>query len=183
MSTWPPWSLPPANLPQPRAGGRNCRSGLVLVWTGCFLECTFLLEEQWKRGRHPLYHQLSHWWVPRCLHSDTIRGTRGPQETGPPQRPGCSAHTPGRSDSQLKATGHGRGPGFTAPTRHPLPWRGTGHLDSDSRAPLKPFGHQHGRDTYQPEWTAPQAPPSLGFSRQEHWSGLPFPSPMHESER
>ena len=27
-----------------------------------------------------------------------------------------------------------------------------------------------------------QAPPSLGFSRQEHWSGLPFPSPMHESE-
>ena len=28
---------------------------------------------------------------------------------------------------------------------------------------------------------AHQAPPSLGFSRQEHWSGLPFPSPMHES--
>jgi len=29
-------------------------------------------------------------------------------------------------------------------------------------------------------WTAAhQAPPSLGFSRQEHWSGLPFPSPMH----
>ena len=22
-----------------------------------------------------------------------------------------------------------------------------------------------------------------GFSRQEHWSGLPFPSPMHESEK
>ena len=30
---------------------------------------------------------------------------------------------------------------------------------------------------------ANQAPPSLGFSRQEHWSGLPFPSPMHESEK
>ena len=28
-----------------------------------------------------------------------------------------------------------------------------------------------------------QAPPSLGFSRQERWSGLPFPSPMHESEK
>ena len=28
-----------------------------------------------------------------------------------------------------------------------------------------------------------QAPPSLGFSRQEHWSGFPFPSPMHESEK
>ena len=26
------------------------------------------------------------------------------------------------------------------------------------------------------------APPSLGFSRQEHWSGLPFSSPMHKSE-
>ena len=24
---------------------------------------------------------------------------------------------------------------------------------------------------------------SLGFSRQEHWSTLPFPSPMHESEK
>ena len=30
---------------------------------------------------------------------------------------------------------------------------------------------------------AHQAPPFLGFSRQEHWSGLPFPSPMHESEK
>ena len=28
-----------------------------------------------------------------------------------------------------------------------------------------------------PETTAHQAPPSLGFSRQEHWSGLPSPSP------
>ena len=26
-----------------------------------------------------------------------------------------------------------------------------------------------------PETAAPQAPPSLGFSRQEHWSRLPFP--------
>jgi len=30
---------------------------------------------------------------------------------------------------------------------------------------------------------AHQAPPSLGFSRQEHWSGLLFPSPKHESEK
>ena len=34
-----------------------------------------------------------------------------------------------------------------------------------------------------PETAAHQAPPSLGFSRQEHWSGLPFPSPVHESEK
>ena len=26
-----------------------------------------------------------------------------------------------------------------------------------------------------PQMAAHQAPPSLGFSRQEHWSGLPFP--------
>ena len=33
-------------------------------------------------------------------------------------------------------------------------------------------------------WTAAhQASLSLGFSRQEHWSGFPFPSPMHESEK
>ena len=33
-------------------------------------------------------------------------------------------------------------------------------------------------------WTAAhQAPPSMGFSRQEHWNGLPFPSLMHESEK
>ena len=34
-----------------------------------------------------------------------------------------------------------------------------------------------------PQTAAHQAPPSLGFSKQEHWSGLPFPSPMHESEK
>ena len=34
-----------------------------------------------------------------------------------------------------------------------------------------------------PETAAHQAPPSLGFSRQEYWSRLPFPSPVHESEK
>ena len=33
-----------------------------------------------------------------------------------------------------------------------------------------------------PETAANQGPTSLGVSRQEHWSGLPFPPPMHESE-
>ena len=31
--------------------------------------------------------------------------------------------------------------------------------------------------------SAHQALLPLGFSRQERWSGLPFPSPMHESEK
>ena len=34
-----------------------------------------------------------------------------------------------------------------------------------------------------PQTAAYQAPPSLGFSRQEHWSGLSFPSPMREREK
>ena len=34
-----------------------------------------------------------------------------------------------------------------------------------------------------PQKAAHQAPLSLGFSRKEHWSRLPFPSPMHESEK
>ena len=37
---------------------------------------------------------------------------------------------------------------------------------------------------FETPWTvAYQAPPSMGFSRQEYWSGLPFSSPMHESEK
>ena len=33
-------------------------------------------------------------------------------------------------------------------------------------------------DSFQPRWTvAYQAPPSMGFSKQEYWSGLPFPPP------
>ena len=35
----------------------------------------------------------------------------------------------------------------------------------------------HVRLCVTPEMAAHQAPLSVGFSRQEHWSGLPFPSP------
>ena len=34
-----------------------------------------------------------------------------------------------------------------------------------------------------PQIVAHQAPLSMGFSRQEHWSGLPFPSPKGATER
>ena len=30
---------------------------------------------------------------------------------------------------------------------------------------------------------SPPGSPSLGFSREEHWSELPFPSPVQESEK
>ena len=33
-----------------------------------------------------------------------------------------------------------------------------------------------------PLCAAHQAPLSVGFSRQDHWSGLPFPSSKHENE-
>ena len=33
-------------------------------------------------------------------------------------------------------------------------------------------------------WTAAyQAPPSMGFSRQEYWSGVPLPSPWNDAKR
>ena len=31
--------------------------------------------------------------------------------------------------------------------------------------------------------SSPPGSATLGFSRQEHWSGLPFPLPMQESEK
>ena len=46
---------------------------------------------------------------------------------------------------------------------------------------LSHFSHVQLRTT--PSTAAHQPPPSLGFSRQEHWSGLPFLSPMQESEK
>ena len=36
---------------------------------------------------------------------------------------------------------------------------------------------QSGRNLATPQTAAQQAPLSLGFSRQEYWSGLPFSSP------
>ena len=46
---------------------------------------------------------------------------------------------------------------------------------------LSHFSHVRLRAT--PQMAAHQAPLSLGFSRQEHWTGLLFPSPMHASEK
>ena len=42
-------------------------------------------------------------------------------------------------------------------------------IDSESHSVLS--------DSLVPWTIAHQAPPSMGFSRQEYWSGLPFPSP------
>ena len=46
---------------------------------------------------------------------------------------------------------------------------------------VKPLSRVH---LFMTPWTLThQAPPSLGFSRQEYWRALPFPSPVHESEK
>ena len=62
-----------------------------------------------------------------------------------------------------------------------MPWEG----EEEAQLPLLLLlSHvSHVRLLWTPQTAAHQAPPSLGFSRQEHWSGLPFPSPTHESEK
>ena len=41
---------------------------------------------------------------------------------------------------------------------------------------VKSFSHVR---VFETPWTAAhQAPPSMGFSRQEYWSGVPSPSPL-----
>ena len=63
------------------------------------------------------------------------------------------------------------------------------HLQLSMRALLKKqlllllSRFSHVRLCATPQTAAHQASLSLGFSRQEHWSGLPFPSPTHESEK
>ena len=54
-------------------------------------------------------------------------------------------------------------------------------LDVGSESKVKTLSHVRPLAT---PWTAAhQTPVSMGFSRQEYWSGLPFPSPVHESEK
>ena len=49
-----------------------------------------------------------------------------------------------------------------------------GQINSESET----VSHLVGSDSFATSWTAvPQAPLSMGFCRQEYWSGLPFPSP------
>ena len=71
----------------------------------------------------------------------------------------------------------------------PFPWNAfwgkiTCHLEGlfELLAAAAAKSHQSCPTLCDPIDGTQQAPLSLGFSRQEHWSGLPFPSPMHESE-
>ena len=68
------------------------------------------------------------------------------------------------------------------PTRLPRPWdspgknTGVGCHFLLQRVKVKSLSHVRPSAT---PWTAAyQAPPSMGFSRQEYWSGVPLPSPI-----
>ena len=50
------------------------------------------------------------------------------------------------------------------------------HRVAESRTRLSDFTFTFHFHALEKEMAAHQVPPSLGFSRQEHWSGLPFPS-------
>ena len=76
---------------------------------------------------------------------------------------------------------HTRLPCPSSTPRSPVSWPGESHglYSSAAAAAAKSF---HSCPTLcDPIDGSPQGS-SLGFSRQERWSGLPFPSPMHESE-
>ena len=49
--------------------------------------------------------------------------------------------------------------------------------EEDALEKLKVKLLSHVRLFATPQTVTYQAPPSMGFSRQEYWSGLPFPSP------
>ena len=72
------------------------------------------------------------------------------------------------------------------PTRLPCPWDSLGKntgvgchfLVQCMKVKVKSLSHVRLLAT---PWTAAhQAPPSMGFSRQEYWSGVPLPSPGHQ---
>ena len=49
------------------------------------------------------------------------------------------------------------------------------HESEKSKVKAKSLSHVR---LFETPWTAAyQAPPSMGFSRQEYWSGVPLPSP------
>ena len=52
------------------------------------------------------------------------------------------------------------------------------YLDSSPKVKVKVKSLSRVRLLATPWTAAHQAPPSMGFSRQEYWSGVPLPSPV-----
>ena len=106
--------------------------------------------------------------------------TKKQRKMGPSLKPGCPPSREGTDALHLEPAGRvGTQPFMLQVRKLPLQvrlkgGRGTGppgwwvkvivSVVSDSATP----------------WTVThQAPPSMGFSRQEYWSGVPLPSPVH----
>ena len=124
---------------------------------------------------------LLQWWPSWLLeqfHWTTACGRKPLISTGPKDPP-CQSNSKAISISKLCQTVHYNQKDIQTVKK---PWKDAQHhtvllllllLSRFSRVRL----------CATPYTAAHQAPPSLGFSRPEHWSGLPFPSPMHESEK
>ena len=77
------------------------------------------------------------------------------------------------------------------PTRLPRPWDSPGKntgvgchfLLQCMKVKMKGMSLSSVRLFVTPWTAAYQAPPSVGFSRQEYCSGVAFPSPVHENEK
>ena len=71
----------------------------------------------------------------------------------------------------------------SAATREQTPITITREKPEQQRIPAAAKSLQSCPTLCDPMDCSPPGSPSLGFSRQEHWSQLPFPFPMHESEK
>ena len=126
---------------------------------------------------------------PQGLYLTSVRQERwlrvGPTQLEPPSL--LQGESTGKSRSPTTQHQPPPGPSHRSPrppvsagTARPEGWqRGGG-----SQTPLLLLSHfSRVRLCATPESAAHQAPPPLEFSRQEHWSGVPFPSPVHEREK
>ena len=119
--------------------------------------------------------------MPRKIEAKTRRGHRGWEGLMAHQFDGHAfKQTPGGSEGQ-GGLGHGAAESQTQPSD----WATTQHWRQTQITPVLLLLSRFSRVRLcaTPQTAAHQAPPSLEFSRQEQWSGLPFPSPMHESEK
>ena len=96
---------------------------------------------------------------------------------------------PTRDQTHISCTGCSRAdsvrPHRWQPTRLPSPWNSPGKKTGVGCHFLLQCMKEKSESevaqsclTFRTPWTAAyQAPPTVGFSRQEYWSGLPLPSP------
>ena len=108
----------------------------------------------------------------RTMHGGGSAPSRCARVTAGPKRPHLSV-CPGPNFPLQGRQGPDSLPATpkSPPTRR-VPPRGTPRVPAP--LPLSPFSPPDVRLLATPWTTAHQAPPSMGFSKQEYWSGLPF---------